>query len=504
MVSMTVPKLEATKNGWRARKVIPADVRHAFGKREVKVGWSQALSLADAKRERDRWNADLAAKIAAARAGRVSLSDLEVNALAAEWYRNAKLKVSAEDDASAPGAYDGALAVLHDKQSPTISGLMRKSALEALQHHGMAADEQSIGRLADALLHLHRSLYGLAKRHAEGDYSPDPQEALLPPRQAAKALSGPRVLALFERWAKHPEQVEANAASTLKRYRGVFKPFAAFLGNPIAAAVTGDDVARYFEHRLEGGLRPFTARNVHRAALSSVFGWAQGKRIVGSNPVAGYKIKARAKTKVRDKSFTDAEATTVLSAARAVVPSKSHPFRSAARRWVPILCAYTGARVQEMAQLRKQDVRQHPDGFYFLRLAPEAGTIKDRDTRDVPLHPSVVAEGFLAFVKAAPDGPLFFDPKTRRRDDAETPLGETCARALARWVRTDVGVVDPNVAPNHAWRHRFKTAARLAGVEGQYADAITGHIARSEGDKYGEKLVTVLYRELSRIKPEPI
>ena len=498
MALMTVPKLEPRRTGFYVRKVIPADVRHAFGKRELKMRWPLAIGAKEAQRQFTAWHGDVTAKIDAARAGRVSLSDDEVKAIAAEWYRQEKPNVLQEGDAAE--SYEAVLSGALGGHSPTVSALMRKRAVAALQARGTAVDDRSIDRLADALLHLHRSLYGLAKRHAESDYTPDPQEALLPPPSAVKALSGPRVLALFDQWAKHPEQRDGNAPSTLKRYRGVFAPFAAFLSNPPAASVTPDDVARYFETRLvEGGLSPRTARDVHKAALSSVFGWAQGKCLVVSNPVTGYRIKARKKARVRDRSFTDVEAATILSASRAIVPDGAY---SAARRWVPVLCAYTGARVQEMTQLRKMDVHRHADGFYFLRLTGDAGTIKDRNTRDVPLHPRVLKEGFVRFVKAATDGPLFYDPSTRRRADAETPLAESRARKLALWIRTDVGVTDPGVQPNHAWRHRFKTAATRAGIEGRYADAITGHAPRTQGEEYGEKLAGVLYRELRRIRPE--
>ena len=51
------------------------------------------------------------------------------------------------------------------------------------------------------------------------------------------------------------------------------------------------------------------------------------------------------------------------------------PQTAAAKRWVPWLCAYTGARVGEMVQLRKQDLRQVGE-LWVLRITPEAGTVK--------------------------------------------------------------------------------------------------------------------------------
>jgi hypothetical protein len=90
---------------------------------------------------------------------------------------------------------------------------------------------------------------------------------------------------------------------------------------------------------MEGGLQPRTAKNVHRAALSSVFNWAVAKRLLDASPVNGVAIKARKPVKARSKGFRDDEARKVLTAALAVEPSSKHPTLSAAKRWVPFLCA---------------------------------------------------------------------------------------------------------------------------------------------------------------------
>jgi hypothetical protein len=56
-------------------------------------------------------------------------------------------------------------------------------------------------------------------------------------------------------------------------------------------------------------------------------------------------------------------------------------------------------------------------------------------------------------------------------------------------------------APNHAWRHRFKSVCRRVGIEEEYHEALTGHTGEgSEGREYGEYEVQVLYREICKIK----
>ncbi len=184
-----------------------------------------------------------------------------------------------------------------------------------------------------------------------------------------------------------------------------------------------DDVSLYLRGLMAEGIAPRTVRDVHLASLNSVFGWAASKRLVPTNPAAGHKIKARRPVSARPKEFSDEEAQAI--AGMLVVPSNTDPTLSDALRWVPFLMAYTGCRVQEATQLRKEDVRRHPDGFLYVRFTPEAGTIKTGKSRDVPLHSRLYAMGFGKFVDAHADGPLFYDPKKRRKQSAPTAQAES-------------------------------------------------------------------------------
>jgi integrase len=74
---------------------------------------------------------------------------------------------------------------------------------------------------------------------------------------------------------------------------------------------------------------------------------------------------------------------------------------------VPWLCAYTGARPGEITQLRGADVIER-DGTHGLRMTPDAGTVKTKKTRVVPLHEHLIEQGFLKFVAEHGAGPMFY------------------------------------------------------------------------------------------------
>ncbi len=149
----------------------------------------------------------------------------------------------------------------------------------------------------------------------------------------------------------------------------------------------------------------------------------------------------------------------------------------AAKRWVPLLCAFTGARVGEMLQLRKRDVLQE-DRRWFVRVSPEAAG----HFRDVPLHSQVIEMGFLDYVRSAKDGPLF-------HGSADPAKAVSAARAqsnkIAAWLH-EAGLVPDGLQPSHAWRHRLKGQARNLGLDMRIVDAIQGHAGKSAADDYGD------------------
>jgi hypothetical protein len=100
----------------------------------------------------------------------------------------------------------------------------------------------------------------------------------------------------------------------------------------------------------------------------------------------------------------------------------------------------------------------------------------------VPLHPALIAEGFLRYVQGLSAGPLF--PNVR--PDKFGSRGGTATKSYGRWVRKTVRITDKTKDPAHAWRHRFEDQARRAGVPQNVTDGLMGHLnAANEAEGYG-------------------
>lgn len=362
-----------------------------------------------------------------------------------------------------------------------------------------------------------RDAWELRARHAEGDYRPDPSSERFPAwERPADALGGDAegagtssasakvtLMGLVDSWWKEQERV-GKAKSTYVNYKGVFGRLVAFLELDKTRKPTADDARRltaeevvdFKDYRLEAGMSPRTVNDNDLAALRSVLGWAVTNKKVPANVAADIKVGGVKKEKRR--GFRDEEAKALLRAALAVrVDGQEYEETTRALRWAPWLMAYTGARVGEVGQLRKEDVAlviEDGEEHWSITITPEAGTVKGGKSRQVPLHPHLVEMGFVQTVQRAAEGHLFLRPNTKT-GDVLGPL-QGVKNRLAEAARAVVP--DKGVSPNHGWRHWFITRCRKEGVSQELRRMITGHSGEGVDEQdYGEP--AGLYGEIKKL-----
>ena len=535
---------DAKSGSWVARKQIPARLRPAytaaFGK-----GWAEkfarpaSLSEQEARVAFAEWLAEVEGRIhfvtAGLRGDGVDLSHIQAHALAGRWYR---WKVARHQDD--PGAADrwskeiGALIA-------GLAGLLPKEAAKGLSASGARPAPERLAELLDSLTETQgrvldrlagamlvpdflaqervilsaagrrRFLAALVQelmaanallvRRAKGDYSPDPRPARFPEWKAPAATAGLSPMGLYQAWSKANEA--RTSISTRNRWISVFRDLERFWDGKDVTLLTEEDAIRWRDELRAGGDKPGgrtdkTVNFQYVAACKAVFGWAtrpktnDGGDLLSVNPFANFKFGKSAGSKktakLRERSFRLEEMQTILTAAADIPLGARATVFAKSRRWVPWLLAYTGARPGEISQLRREDLRK-VQGRWALRLTPEAGTIKDREARIIPIHDHLLKQGLIEFIQAEAEGPLFFAPERLRRttpDDPSNPrrhAHEKVSVRLAGWVR-ELGVSDLNIKPNHAWRHTFKTRALVAGIDSVVADFICGHSPKTVGDGY--------------------
>lgn len=394
-----------------------------------------------------------------------------------------------------------------------LDGLLatwRDEAIDLAQARGLTINTDD----APGLLRLCRALNdaalaaGDAKvQRLNGEEVPTPSQ---PDRPGLANPESPNIaqvplLSTFDAYA-----AEQGITPRVRReWRAYLEKLVTFLGHDDATQITADDVVSWKNHLLAEPTRAGRARSSvtvndkYLTSLKATLGWAVEQRKLRQNVAQGIRARVPKKAQPRERSFTVEEARRILTATLQPASPRLDEAHRRARRWVPWLCAYSGARVGEMAQLRREDVVL-VDGVWALRITPDAGTVKTKKYREVPLHDHVMAQGFLEVVAAIETGPLFYDPGKRRADgEVNRHIGKVGER-LAAWVRKDVGIKDEFIKPNHAWRNTFKSIAVGAGILERVSDALTGHAPTSVGRRYEEPQWTAKVEAIRRIPPYPV
>ncbi|HHC7266929.1 TPA: DUF6538 domain-containing protein [Vibrio parahaemolyticus] len=230
------------------------------------------------------------------------------------------------------------------------------------------------------------------------------------------------------------------------------------------------------------GLETLSATTVKNCLrkTSVVFSYAIELGIIDSNPHAGVRVAtAEKKTEASEgKGYSDSEMRRLFQADVFNDANARKPYGMACY-WVPLLCRYTGARLEEMSQLHKSDVSQSDSGIHYLNIRRGEGqSVKNNSSlRHVPIPAHLIELGFLDYV-AESVGFLFPELK-------ENKYGKKSAALSKWWGQTVRSLGVHTTQPAHAFRHTFKTALRRLGIADTVSDAITGHTPAGVGGSYG-------------------
>lgn len=527
---MALKMVSLTRNAsgaYTARKGIPADIRQSHEKvygsrREVKFYARASTPFDEARRKFAQWQSEIEDRFAglrrAERGEGMPLTHREAHALAGEWYAwflerhehepglSGRWYETALETLKAncfvPDGYTGAATLEAVRTDPRNRDIARAHAADLgmtsafLLERKITLTPEGRDRFLDAVVPELEMVALRLARNAEGDYSIDDRPLRHPKREPRK--TGMTCWQLFEAWVRerHPKP------ATVDRWRGVFLHLKGHFGERDIASITSEEGIEWKDTLITPERSGKTVNEVWLNAARTVFGHAVANKKVKANPFTGVRVAYAEPVRNRDGlAFTEKEIATILRATLANHGGISRPYR-AARRWVPWLCAYSGARVQEITQLRAEDVTKIGDIWAF-KIKPEAGTQKKDRARTVPIHAHLIEQGFLKFVNSVGKGPLFYSAKAQAKQGASDPtnpkksLAVKAREHLAKWIR-DVGVDDPELQPNHAWRHTFKLVAERAGITERISDEITGHAQVTVGRGYGKPTLADMATALGR------
>jgi integrase len=143
--------------------------------------------------------------------------------------------------------------------------------------------------------------------------------------------------------------------------------------------------------------------------------------------------------------------------------------------WVPLLGPFVGARIEELCQLRLDDI-QRINGVWCIRICDldEEQNVKTESSfRRVPLHDAVIRSGFLVYAaRMASAGHERLFP-TLSNHNANRIYSNAVGKWFGRYLET-IGLGDPRL-DYHSFRYSFKQQCSLCGLSDEVRDALSGH-----------------------------
>lgn len=202
--------------------------------------------------------------------------------------------------------------------------------------------------------------------------------------------------------------------------------------------------------------------------LTAFMNWCKANGYVADNPLAGMKVMTGSAKEAR-LSFDRHDLAALLDNETLRNEARKHPWRY----WLPLLGRTTGARLEELCQLRVDDLIEQ-QGIQCIRIDDnhEGQNLKNASSRRIlPLHPALLDLGFLLHVesvRATGTDRLFPELEAVRGK-----LGHAPSKWFGRY-KTKLGVTDPRKT-FHSFRHTLIDDLRDAGVQDSLIKRMVGH-----------------------------
>lgn len=262
------------------------------------------------------------------------------------------------------------------------------------------------------------------------------------------------------------------------------RAFIGYLGGdrPISE-VTPDDVDAFRTHIMTSA--PGTSANTKNLRLQRVggmFRWAKKKRIVPDAFDELFKLDVA----IKKNNYLRFDSDDL----RRIFESDDYKAGTLddSDFWIPLLGLFTGGRLNELAQLRLEDITEH-DGVPTISILDHGGRrLKNENSRRlVPIHQKLIEIGFLRYVQTIRDQRaerLF--PSLTEATHRPGDFGRTPSRRFTDY-RRKVGVgtdeLDPATGKRlgnnrkvfHSFRSTLISALRDAGIPHERRKRLAGH-----------------------------
>lgn len=351
--------------------------------------------------------------------------------------------------------------------------------------------------LSSALKAAIRAHEDMAVRQ-QGEVVETPSEpSLRPVRANTGKSSGDGLLTLLDKY-----QAERKLPlKTYEDYQSKLKAFIEVNGDLPVRAIEKPHGIAFKDALVAKGLSAKTINEKYLAMVKAVLNWAATNDYIELNlltPVRASesKVKKEARVPYSLKALHAIFSSPIYT--RGERPEDPDSGCEAAF-WLPLMALYTGARLEELAQLKVKDIQQDGSNFFILITDRDDGSsVKTNESRRrVPIHAELIRMGLLVYANSVKHaGYLFPELKV----DKYGKRSSGWSKWWGQWCRETLSITDRRMV-FHSFRHSFKDICRACSIEEAIHDALTGHTNGSVGRSYGSGMYPLhpLFEAISRI-----
>jgi len=221
--------------------------------------------------------------------------------------------------------------------------------------------------------------------------------------------------------------------------------------------------------------------NKYFQTYADLFGWIADQGFADKNLFEGMSVRYdKERSLTKREPFSDQQVQKILThcVELAIVNG-----RKEYQKWGPLIAAYTGARLNEIAQLKVSDIQQENECWFFdITDAGETQILKTASSkRKIPLHSELIRHGLIEYVcalKEAKQDHLFYELSYT----VEHGRGRNLGRWFNEKLLPKLGMKNSPLV-FHSFRHTVNTKLVNGGVRDPMIKALLGH--RQDSLTYG-------------------
>lgn len=390
------------------------------------------------------------------------------------------------------------------------------TADELLEEHGVALDKSSdeYRRLCRELLKAQIQVLQTELQRWNGNYTDTFAAPVAKPDRAASESDGTTELlsAVISEFVRYKEADKSWTPKTGTMFKSGLRLFLEAVGDKPFGRIDKADLRHYREllHKVPArystrfpgkSLQEILAADAYPKLadtsvdkllryVKSLFSFAVDQDYVTNNPAEALRLKKSNDARNQRKAFSTNDLQRIFDATYCVQREKRPE-----RFWIPLCLLFTGARLEEIAQLDAEDIRQVRNIWCFnINEEGDDKSVKTaQSVRVVPVHSRLLDLGLLEFVSS-------------RRGNGEDKLwpnltktangyGSAISKHFNKRLR-NLGIEDRKLVL-YSLRHNVTTQLANKGIEAYLIERLVGH--RSDGQTFGRYTKEIEVGKLAQV-----